>query len=63
MDKCRLRFEHKIFLEMHMLLRWLSYLARQWYLNRYGYNFSQEAAIEGHPEHSRVTVGIHQCHL
>lgn len=46
-----------------LFLWWCSHLARQWYFNRYRNNFSQEAAIEGHPEHPRVTVGVHQRHL
>lgn len=48
---------------MHTILCGFSHLARQWYFNRYRYNFSQEAAVEGHPEHPRITVGVNQRHL
>lgn len=41
----------------------LPYLLRQRHLYWNGNNFSKQTAIESHPEHSRVTVGVDQRHL
>lgn len=41
----------------------IPYLARQRNLDGNRNNFSKEAAVEGHPEHPRVAVGVNQCHL
>lgn len=48
---------------MHSHISRSSYLTGQWYLNRYRDDFSQEAAVEGDPEHARITVGVDQRHL
>lgn len=39
------------------------YLSWQWYFNGHRDDLSQQAAIESHPEHARVTVWVNQRHL
>ena len=41
----------------------LLYLLRQWHLYWHRNNFCKQAAVESHPEHSRVTVWVNQRHL
>lgn len=42
---------------------WKPHLAGQRHLYGHGDDLGQQAAVERHPEHSRVTVGVHQRHL
>ncbi|TNN82859.1 hypothetical protein EYF80_006816 [Liparis tanakae] len=39
------------------------YLSGQRHLDGHRDDLSQQTAVESHPEHARVAVGIHQCHL